>query len=144
MTQSLKSIQAYLDRKQARRDTVRAASRRWSIMLMTGNAAGMITIVSFLADPDRLDLLQDFHRISLATATLAFGIALLPSIMGAVALGMPPTDKALKDGPRSDFKELRRNLMIGGIGFIIGLACAIGAICGLALSVMLETTSKTL
>lgn len=118
---------------------MRAEAQKWSIMLVTSNAAGMIAIGSYLADQTELGALEDFQRITLAVATLAFAIALLPSIMGAVALGMAARDKSIIDGLRSETRELTRNLMIGGIGCVIGLVCVIVAFVGVALGVLVES-----
>lgn len=139
MTRNLKSIQGYLDRRQARRDTVRSAARKWSVMIVTGNAAGMIAVGRYLAEQVALSALEDYQRVTLAVGALAFAIALVPSIMGAVALGMAPKDRSIMEGLRSEARELSRNLMIGGIGFIIGLASIIGTIVGYALSVILRS-----
>lgn len=136
MTQNLKSIQSYLDRRQARRDTVRDAAQKWTIMLVSANAVAAITLANLLTDPEKQVALGPFQKAGLGFALLMFAIALLPSIMGAVALGMAPKDRAIQDQPVKDVKATQRNLYIGSIGFIIGLACVIGAISSLALQVI--------
>lgn len=138
MTENLKSIHNYLERRQARRDAMRAASQKWAALIMTSNAAGAITIASQLTDSSKMTEFEPFQRIGLAFALLMFALALLPSIMGAVALSMAPRHKALMDQPLSEAKKLKRNLALGGVGFILGLAFVIGAMGGMALQVIID------
>ena len=143
MTQNLKSISAYLERRAAaydvRRDMLNQL-RKGTIMLIGGNAAGMVILGTALlglkpeVGPEGLQL------FALSLAAFIFAVALLCSVFCAGDVGLIEIGKTLRDVSDKESKTVQRNLFLAIVGFFFG----IGLIAIVMFQVMIENLGKLL
>jgi hypothetical protein len=98
--------------------------------MITANAAAAFTATSVMLDNEVTSQMTKYEVFSISLAAFAFAIAVLPSIMAAVSLSLAPPDKAFKHMEPSEVRAMRRYLMLGGIGFIVGMSACVGFVGG--------------
>lgn len=95
--------------------------RKGTVMLIGGNAAGVVILGTALlglkADPG----LQDLQLFALSLAALIFALALLSSVFCAGDVGLIEIGKTLRDVSDKERKTVQRNLFLAMVGFFFGI-----------------------